>query len=420
MPASRPASVSRAGDRAAPLPLRRTGIVQRLAGARLAVVGASEHAPIERWTKLARSLQPAAMRKPALPPLRLRSPPAFSRPRHGRAPRERSPLRKLAHQRRRRRHRDEGAVAALGDQAPDAARRAGVQFQAQPAAIRAEEAQTIGDARPARRATGASDRTSLHPHQPRQRPQPDMEERQFHPAAGEGVADAEALREQRRFRKIARRRPSACRIPGSRMRRRLPQTCRPCWSAIDLPALPRIAATRAGPRGASLPGMMPKATRSTGPAFSASSTTAPVMAGAVLAPAQTSTFAVSAASCQTDRCRARRPHRRRDRDSARRGGCRARPRRSPVPGTDRRAWTSDVVAALAQHAVELAEPVESAAGDAEFARQGIDGGAVAGSDRERDPRIGRRADGRACCRRRRCRRGRGRARAASAAAPGIR
>ena len=95
-----------------------------------------------------------------------------------------------------------------------------------------------------------------------------------------------------------RRRPSACPVPAASCDAGSPHTCRPGWSAIGLPAPPRIVATRAGPRGASLPGMMPKATRSTGPVFSASSTTAPVMAGAVLAPEQTSTFAFSAASAR--------------------------------------------------------------------------------------------------------------------------
>ena len=118
------------------------------------------------------------------------------------APRERRAARQLAHQRRRRRHRDEGTVAALGDQAPDAARCAGVQLQAQAAAIRAEKAQTIGDARQERRGR----RQGPHqppPHQPRQRPQPDMEDRQLPARAGVGVANAEALREQRRLRQVA-------------------------------------------------------------------------------------------------------------------------------------------------------------------------------------------------------------------------
>ena len=100
-------------------------IVQRLSGARLAVVGGSERAPIERRTKVDAVLAPAGGDAQAgLPPLgfdfRQRQ---QAQARHGAS--ERRAARELADQRRRRRDRDEGTVAALGDQAPDAALCAG-------------------------------------------------------------------------------------------------------------------------------------------------------------------------------------------------------------------------------------------------------------------------------------------------------
>jgi hypothetical protein len=117
------------------------------------------------------------------------------------------PVAELAHQSRRRRHRDEGAIAALGDQAPHAADRAGVQLHAQAAPVGAEEAQALGDTGQ----QGRDRRQRPHQpqaHQPRQRPQPDMEERHFQSRPGVGVTDGEAAREQRRLGKIARRHPA--------------------------------------------------------------------------------------------------------------------------------------------------------------------------------------------------------------------
>ena len=145
-----------------------------------------------------------------------------------------APLRKLADQRRRRRHRDEGTVAALGDQAPDAAPCAGVQLQAQ---ARRDPCRESADDR--RCAPGAV-RRAPGPHQPRRAPATTATTARH----GGSTVPSRRRRRCRECRSVERTAPAPAgrkaatqRLPspGSLMRRRLAPDM-PAWLVGDRPA----------------------------------------------------------------------------------------------------------------------------------------------------------------------------------------
>ena len=140
-----------------------------------------------------------------------------------RAARDAMASRQLAHQRRGRQHRHERAVAAFGDQRPAPPPGGSLDIDPEAAAVGAEAAQALGDRRQARRER----RQRAHqaqPHQPAQQPQPEMQHRELEPRAGIGVAHAEALREEPRLGQLAGRHPARAEPRHLHAPRRAPHT----------------------------------------------------------------------------------------------------------------------------------------------------------------------------------------------------